>query len=293
MAKKSKEREAAVDRLYELPLDEFTAARDELARRLKGQGDGDAGAEVKRLRKPSVAAWALNRVRRGDPGQSDELIEAGRRLREAQEQLIASGDREPLTQASADERRLVGELARQAERELAAADRPVSAAVQEKLRATLHAVATDPEAREGLAAGRLVRDHEATGLGPFAVEQGAAPAGAGPGKRRKEPPARKAAGARERRKQPSPKAAAAFERKARRLEERLERARTRQGELDEESANAGQRLREARRAAARAATELERAEAAEDRTRRRAKEAAKAVLELEGELDELTATRAR
>jgi hypothetical protein len=153
MADRSQGREAAIDQLYALPLDEFTAARDELARRLRREGDGDAAAEVKRLRKPSVAAWALNQVRRNAPGQSDELIEAGRRLSEEQERLLAGGGRERFQRAAADERRLVGELVRRAEHELVAADRPVSGAVQEKLRATLHAVASDREAREGLAAG--------------------------------------------------------------------------------------------------------------------------------------------
>jgi hypothetical protein len=277
MADRSEEREAAIDGLYALPLGEFTAARDELARRLRREGDGEAGAEVKRLRKPNLAAWALNRVRRNDPGLSDQLIEAGRRLREGQERLLAGGGREPLQRAAADERRLVAELARRAEQELAAAGHPVSAAVQEKLRATLHAVASDPEAREGLAAGRLLRDHEASGLGPLA-ESGTQPAGTGSGTRRRQPPA---------------KGAAALERKARRFEERLERARIRQRELDEQSAEAERRLQEARRKAVRAAAELERAEAAEERTRGRAEEAAQAAIELELELRELTTRRTR
>ena len=273
MGDQRQEPEAAIDHLYALPLDEFTAARDELARRLRRDGDGDAGAEVKRLRKPSVAAWALNQVRRSNPGQTDKLIEAGRRLREGQERLLAGGGREPFQRAAADERRLVGELAREAEGELAAAGRSVSAAVQEKVRATLHAVASDPKAREGLATGRLVRDHEASGLGPPAAP--APSSGAGAGRRRREP---------------SAKAAAALERRARRLEERLERARERQRELDEKSAEAGGRLREARREAQRAAAALKRAEATEKRMRERAEAAAEAVLELEREL---TATRAR
>jgi hypothetical protein len=275
MGHRSEEHEAAIDALYALPLGEFTAARDELARQLRREGDGDAGAEVKRLRKPSVAAWALNQVRRNNPGQSDELIEAGRRLREAQERLLAGGDREPLQRAAADERRLVGDLTRHAERELVAAGRSVSAAVQEKLRATLHAVASDPEAREGLAAGRLVRDHEASGLG-LVTESRTPSTRAGARKERKEPPAR---------------ADGALERKAGQLEKRLERARARRNELDEKSADAGRRLREARREATRVAAELERAEAAEERARNRAEEAAEAVTALERELHGLTATR--
>lgn len=275
MADQGEERDAAIDRLYALPLEEFTPARDELARRLRREGDGDAGAEVKRLRKPSVTAWALNQVRRRNRVQSDELIEAGRRLREGQERLLAGEGREPLQRAAADERRLVAELAGHAERELVAAGRSVSGAVQDKLRATLHAVAGDPEVREALAAGRLVRDYEVSGLGPLA-----------------EPSAPQTDTlADSRTKEPSAKSAAAVERRARRLEERLERARARRRELDEESEEAGRRLRDARRTMTQAAAELERAEAAEERTRARVTKAAEAVVELERELRELTGTR--
>jgi hypothetical protein len=270
MAGQTEDREAAIDRLYALPLDEFTAARDELSRRLRREGDGDAAAEVKRLRKPSVAAWALNQARRNNPRQSEKLLEAGRRLREGQERLLAGTGREPLRRAAADERQLVGELARQAEEELAAAGRPLSAAVQERLRATLHAAASDPEARALLVAGRLVRDHEASGLGQLAAP-GPPPTGAGE---------RAAAGA-----------TTAHQRRARRLEERLERARARRRELDEKSADAGRRLREARREAERAAAELDRAGAAEERARGRAEEAAAAVSELERELADLARAR--
>jgi len=268
MADPAKGHEAHIDALYALSLDGFTAARDELAGRLRREGEADAGAEVKRLRKPTVAAWPLNQLRRTDPARSDELVEAGRRLRGGQEGLLAGGGREPLQRAVADERRLVGELARHAERELVAAGRPVSGAVQEKLRATLHAVASDPEAREALAAGRLVRDHEASGLGPLA--EGAVSTRDGrAGRPEKKSPA---------------KADAALERKTRRLEERRGRARAHQRDLDEQRADAARSLSEARREAARAATALERAEKAEQRAGRSAAEAADAVGELEREL---------
>ena len=273
MADEREERDTAIERLYGLPLEEFTAARDEAARRLRRRGDGDGGTELKQLRKPTVAAWALNQVRRNNREQSDELIEAGQRLREAHESLLAGGGRESLERAAEDERRLVVELARHAERELVAVGRSVSGAVRDSLRTTLHAVASDAEAREALAAGRLVREHDASGLGPLAESAVPSPA------------------ARKRRKEPTATTSAARRRRTRRLEDRLERSRARQLTLDGENADAARRLREARREAARAAAELERAEAAEERTRGRAEEAAEKLAELERELRELAATR--
>ena len=51
-----------VDELYGLPLDEFVPARNALARELKGAGEPAEAAEVAALRKPSVAAWAVNQL---------------------------------------------------------------------------------------------------------------------------------------------------------------------------------------------------------------------------------------
>src|SRR5437868_2942872 len=48
--------------LYQVPLDEFTAARDALAARLKAAGDAPGAAAIKRLRKPSLPAWAANQI---------------------------------------------------------------------------------------------------------------------------------------------------------------------------------------------------------------------------------------
>ena len=53
-----------IDRLYALPLDEFTARRNELAKRLKKEGEGEAADEVASLVKPSVPAWTINQLAR-------------------------------------------------------------------------------------------------------------------------------------------------------------------------------------------------------------------------------------
>ena len=50
----------AVRELFTLPPEEFVAARDRLAAELKEAGKADEAAEVKRLRRPSVVAWAVN-----------------------------------------------------------------------------------------------------------------------------------------------------------------------------------------------------------------------------------------
>jgi hypothetical protein len=130
----------------------------------------------------------------------------------------------------------------------------VSGAVQERLRETLRAVATDDEAREALAAGRLVRDYTPSGLASLLGSQAT----------------------------PSPRDGV----RNRQLEERLEQARAKQRELDEKVAAARRELRDARREATRAAAALERAEAAQEQAEARAREAGERTAELEARLAE-------
>ena len=56
------ELERELERLYQLPLSEFTSARNALAKRLRSEGDPDRAEQVKQLRKPPVAAWLVNRM---------------------------------------------------------------------------------------------------------------------------------------------------------------------------------------------------------------------------------------
>ncbi len=168
------ELDAEIDRLYGLPLEEFVPERDELAKRLRTEGDREAAERVKALRKPTRGAWALNQAVRCRAGERDELLAAGEALREAHEALLAGGDRSVLREAVERERRLVSALADAAEA-VAGTSGP---ALKERLRGTLHAAAVDEDARQELAAGRVVREREAAGLGAFGAGVAAPPAGA-------------------------------------------------------------------------------------------------------------------
>src|SRR5947207_15901983 len=66
-----------IDKLYGLSPEEFTAARDGLAKELKAAGDQSGATSVKALRRPTVAAWAVNQVVRREPKGADGLLEAG------------------------------------------------------------------------------------------------------------------------------------------------------------------------------------------------------------------------
>lgn len=154
----------AADELYGLPLPDFTRARDEYARRLRKEGLRDEGEAVKALRKPTVTAWALNQLARRRPDEVEKLLATGKRLREAQDALLAGGDRSGLQRASAEERELVTELTRAATEIAREAGGPAGPSLNERIRNTLHAAALDEQTAAALAAGRLVREQEAVGL---------------------------------------------------------------------------------------------------------------------------------
>src|SRR3954465_8954797 len=97
-------REDDIDRLYGLPLAEFTAARNALAKEL----GGDEGKRVTALRKPSAAAGALNQAVRREPKLLRAFLEAADALREAHEALIGGGEREALDEATRRERAAAG-----------------------------------------------------------------------------------------------------------------------------------------------------------------------------------------
>jgi hypothetical protein len=168
------------EELYGLPPGEFTRARDERAKLLRKDGEREAADAVKALRKPTVTAWALNQLAREQARDVERLLSAGERLRSAQQELLAGGDRAAFQKAAAAERELVAGLAADAlplAREQG--ERP-GAGLEDRLAATLHAAALDDETAEQLRAGRLTREREAIGGFGALGTGGAAPAQADP-----------------------------------------------------------------------------------------------------------------
>jgi chromosome segregation ATPase len=161
-----------VDRLYGLPLDQFTAARNELARELKRSGDAAGAESVQKLEKPTRSAGAINRAVREQRREAKALLDAASKLSQAQEKLLHGGDRRAVERAVERERKAVDRLMGEVEAQLEQ-DGPPSESMLERARSTLHAVATDSELREELEAGRITKDHEAVGFGGLTAGTGA------------------------------------------------------------------------------------------------------------------------
>lgn len=112
------------DALADLPPEEFVAARDELAKRLKADGESARAAEVKQLRKPTVTQWLVVQVRRHRAADVNALREASREVAEAQERAITSGDREVLRAAMANRQGAVEAVERAVDEVLTRSSRP-------------------------------------------------------------------------------------------------------------------------------------------------------------------------
>ena len=70
-----------IDRLYQLPLNEFTAARNALAKA--------KGPEVRSLEKPPVPAWAVNQLYWQRRPEYDALVEASEAARRTHKTVLA------------------------------------------------------------------------------------------------------------------------------------------------------------------------------------------------------------
>ena len=152
------------DELFDLAPEEFVAARDELARRLRREGDAEAAATVKALRRPPLSAWAVNRLARGDGPGLDPLLAAGERLRAAHQAALAGEGADELRAATRAEREAVAGLVEAASGLLRKAGHPATDATRDRIAATLHAAAASPEAAELVRSGRLTADLDPTGF---------------------------------------------------------------------------------------------------------------------------------
>jgi hypothetical protein len=129
-----------VDDLYALDPSEFTAARDKLAKELRDP-------DVKKLRRPTVAAWAVNQVVRGQPALVDAVVSSAGLIRSALER----GDRDALRDATRVRREAVAAATK-------AAVALAGDTHREAVAATFDAAAMDDEAAAAVRAGRLAKE---------------------------------------------------------------------------------------------------------------------------------------
>lgn len=112
------------DDLADVPPEEFVAARDAMAKKLKSEGRSDEAAAVKKFRKPTVTRWVADQVLRHHAREVDTLRSALRRVAAAQEAAITHGDRDALADATAQRRDAMVALGQAVDDVLARHERP-------------------------------------------------------------------------------------------------------------------------------------------------------------------------
>src|SRR3954471_13275351 len=279
--------ESEIDRLYQLGPDEFTAARNALAK-----GAGADAAAIKRLTKPPIAAWAVNQVYWQHRDVYDALVTAAKELRQTHKTILAgrTGD---LRSAGKAHETAVDQALKTALSLLAASGHPATDTTRQAIATTLRALpSADPPGR--LRAALQPGGFEMLAGLSIGGGQGGRAANKAAVSKKETAPARAEAAAPFHRntthtppKAPDPRAAArareAAARAARELREAEHTARREEFEsarATREAEKAARQLHQARGALATAQREVEEAEAAAaeaERTKAAAEERAEAA----------------
>lgn len=160
--------DSVASELYGLRLADFTAARDARAAEARRAGNVQLGAAVKKLRRPSAAAWLANMLTRQRPAAVDDLLRIGIRLREAQERFSGPELKELAKQGH----QIVAGLVADAERLATSGGSGPSRLALRQLQETLDAALLDRVAAEALRGGRLTVALSYAGLGDIATRAG-------------------------------------------------------------------------------------------------------------------------
>lgn len=148
-----------LDALYRVPPNQFTAERTKLSAAAKKRGDTDAAQRISAARKPTTAAWIVNRSVIEHRETKTRLAELGDKLRTAH----AAMDAVQIRELSARQHHLINELA-QAAFDAAEVKNP-SSTVRDDVASTLQAAIADPEVRARL--GHLTKAERWSGFGDF------------------------------------------------------------------------------------------------------------------------------
>jgi hypothetical protein len=292
-----------IDNLFQLPLTEFTAARNALAGTLKAAGRAEDAAAVKALPKPPLSAWTVNQLYWHHRKAFDQLMAAGERLRKAQAaQLAGKGGemRAPLEARNA----ALGELTKRAGALLRDAGHAPTPDLTRRITTTLEALATYARQSSATSAGRLTGDVDPPGFDALAAlvprtggrARGTEPTRVIPFRQRTEPSHEKkldAAGKKRQREQQRKAQRAAAAKALRDAERTLRDARRAAGHAESALRNAAARAKVAEKKKAAlekrvetAAAEADGARQAARRVASAAEEAAQAVADAERTLDQ-------
>jgi hypothetical protein len=150
-----------MESLYAAAPDDFMAARSALVAAAKAARDTSAAAEIGKLRKPSLAAWAVNVTAREAPDVVAVLTDLGIQMRTAQSRMDAGS----LTALRGERDAAVDGFVRAAVDVVGQQGRRLSVAAQQDVRATAIAALADERASDAVTSGQLTRALSYSGFG--------------------------------------------------------------------------------------------------------------------------------
>lgn len=160
--------ENEIDGLFQLPLNDFTGARNALAAKLKKDGASERAKQVKALAKPSISAWVANQLYWRERRAFDRLLGVGEQFRIAQAAQLA-GNSADIRAPFAARREAVSALAKQASAMLRDAGHASPRDTMRRITMTLEALATYGESPGAPEPGRLTTDVDPPGFEALAA----------------------------------------------------------------------------------------------------------------------------
>jgi hypothetical protein len=275
--------ERRIDELFAEEPSTFVARRNALVHELAADKQADEKKRVHDLRRPTVAAWMVNRLYREKRAEIDELTAAGAELRSAQQALLEGQGSKAFAAASERERKAMARLLDEARQLLEAFGRAPAIELRQ-VAATLRALARDPQANSAFR-GRLSEALEPPGFDSLLEATTSVPSAAAQHEHDHEQVAP----------QPAPPArhrrdAAKDEHQERlrqdlerREQQRLEREAQKRQALEDERADARSTLEERRRQAERLQREAENAEQSATAAAERVRDGERMLREARGE----------
>jgi hypothetical protein len=169
MARRGSDIGAEIDGLFQLPLAEFTGARNALAKHLKSEGRTLDAERVKALVKPPWPAWAVNQLYWQDPKAFDRLLALGERVRKAQTGQLKNADLRALIE---EKKQMTTALLTKASAILGEAGHAAAADSMRRVSATLESLAAWGSMEGVPTAGRLTAELEPPGFDTLAALMG-------------------------------------------------------------------------------------------------------------------------
>jgi hypothetical protein len=154
--------DAAAEELYAGSPDDFVDRRTALAAQARAAKDRALVKQIGALRRPTRTAWLLNLLARESADAVSELLSLGAALQDAQRRMAGA----ELRQLSAERRRRVDQLAREAVQLGAAHGYPAPDAALQEVSQSLQAALADPAVGDQLRSGRMTAAVSYGGFGP-------------------------------------------------------------------------------------------------------------------------------